>query len=73
VVEAASGHARALRQIRMLARSLVVEALEQHRDDAAQVRDDVLDVREAPGTRRAIRCTTIAASSNEAPTETVKP
>ena len=47
VVEAARGDARALRQIRMLARCLVVEALEQHRDDAAQVGNDVLDVREA--------------------------
>src|SRR5215472_6608890 len=47
VEEAACRHARALRQVRMLLRRLVVEALQQHRDDPAEVRDHVLDVREA--------------------------
>src|SRR5207245_3739513 len=49
VVEAPRGHARTLRQIRVLLRRLIVEALEEYRDDAAQVRDHVLDAREALG------------------------
>src|SRR5205823_14954315 len=53
VVEAARGDARALGQVRMLAGRLVVEALEQHRDDAAEMRNDVFDggkpLRDAPG------------------------
>src|SRR4029453_15857582 len=47
VEERGSGLARGLRQIRMVSLRLVVEALEQYGDDAAQMRDDLLDVREA--------------------------
>src|SRR5262245_2001105 len=47
VIEAPSGHARALRQVRMLAWDLIVEPLEQHRDDATDMGNDIFDVRVA--------------------------
>src|SRR5215471_8471018 len=49
VEETTRGHARALGQIWILAWGLVVQPLEQHRDDAAEMGDDVLDVRVALG------------------------
>ena len=53
VIETAGGHARALRKVRMLTRGLIVEALEQHRDNAAKMGHDILDAwiarRHVPG------------------------